>query len=59
MRTLYESILDIDNNIENFNEDPTILINGLFNLSLENIENTINILKNILDRNKLLFSQES
>ena len=52
MKTLYESILDIEDNIENFNEDPTILINGLFNHSLENIEDTINTLKNILVKNK-------
>lgn len=52
MKTLYESILDIEDNIENLNEDPTILINGLFNYSLKNIEDTINTLKNILDKNK-------
>lgn len=52
MKTLYESILDIEDNIENLNEDPTILINGLFNYLLKNIEDTINTLKNILDKNK-------
>jgi hypothetical protein len=52
MKTLYESIFDIEDNIENLNEDPTILINGLFNYSLKNIGDTINTLKNILDKNK-------
>jgi putative sigma-54 modulation protein len=45
MKTLYESIFDIEDNIENLNEDPTILINGLFNYSLKNIGDTINTLK--------------
>lgn len=49
MKSLYESIMDVDNNIDNFDQNSSILLKGLFLPSKENISITINNFKSALD----------
>ena len=49
MKSLYESIMDVDNNIDNFDQNSSILLKGLFLPSKEDISITINNFKSALD----------
>ena len=49
MKTLYESIMDVDSNIDNFNQNSAVLLKGLFLPSKEDISITINNFKLALD----------
>ena len=49
MKSLYESIMDVDNNIDNFDQNPSILLHGLFQYHKECISTTIDNFKLALD----------
>lgn len=49
MKTLYESIMDVDSNIDNFDQNSAVLLKGLFLPSKEDISITINNFKLALD----------
>ena len=49
MKSLYESIMDVDNNIDNFDQNPSILLHGLFQSHKECISTTIDNFKLALD----------
>ena len=49
MKSLYESIMDVDNNIDNFDQNPSILFHGLFQSHKECISTTIDNFKLSLD----------
>ena len=49
MKTLYESIMDVDSNIDNFDQNSAVLLKGLFLPSKEAISITINNFKLALD----------
>ena len=49
MKSLYESIMDVDNNIDNFDQNPSILLYGLFQSHKEYIQTTIDNFKLALD----------
>ena len=49
MKTLYESIMDVDSNIDNFDQNSAVLLKGLFLPSKEAISIAINNFKLALD----------
>ena len=49
MKSLYESIMDVDNNIDNFDQNPSILLHGLFQSHKEYILTIIDNFKLALD----------